>query len=1126
MSDNYPRFISTLPLGVDKLKGSSHDNIAKSISSIIKNQSHEIKKQIIGLEGDWGSGKSNIIKIIQREEEAYLNKEKYVHFIYDSWGHQEDLNRRALLEELIDFLDLKEIIPQDVDWKKKKNELKGKTVTSIKNIYPEIKFFWIIFILCFLFYAFLKTIYPIISSIDFIPNNNLGVFKELLLVWFIPAILFGIGFYHLVLEIKNQFEENEKEGENKLTGRQLLGQIFYLLNGKEIKSNTVDYVIENEPSNKEFRRFLKDINKELLNNGKTLILTIDNIDRLSKEKVKALWSTINIFFAENSENELYDNIWLIIPYDESKIVECFTENNDKEIGRGLIDKTFAVKFRVTPPLFSNWEQLLEENLVMSFGANFINNVEETHFVKRIFDNYITDSVIKPRQIINYVNDIVTLHLQYPEINFRYLALFSMTKDSILNDEPNENNSNRKRTPNEMILSRSYINENTQLLFKGDRDIDKSMAAIVFGVSLDNAEEVLMDREIETILVNGKVDELNKFLDTVSFPAHFEKKFAKISLSNITLKNIALLPDILTKLEDLNLVDKNIISNYWRDLNDRLISNDYYHKEFYDLHKKITLKDISLGKSILNKCVDVLYYEIRSASGEEQYINGIYEVSTFLDNEVEGLDLKDLDLKNRSIEPSSFFYLLEKVSEDYIVYNLTCTPQKIREYFYTDDNILDIERLESELKGLKILKENVDFDFTEIVADLKSGLNEITESNIDEIKYYFECLQVLTDSNPIDDISVNKGVINSSIRKSKDNKEILVLLLAFALKNAHDLSPNYEPEIFNEIQSLNDESTIRLLALKIENVITFQKLLEIIIENQFNYELLKRVVKEMTNNSHLGKRLNIKWVLENFQLIEEIIFENNDVLVYRFYRKLSGWAIHVEEKYDKKFNDITNININVVDYVLKIDNNLSKVLVKYFNSYFKELTKEKYYDIFENRDLFHNQLFRKMNNKKIEQVVYFEKVFPCLMEYLKDFASSKINVQQSQFVFLKKLLIQLDKKIIVNFYKSILDSLNCNSSLNHSHIIFFFDDIVNHNLLIKKPDESINGILKVLLENDFLYGKYFSKHYKLYVDVVSKGKDNKASGIVLLKERLKNYPKKNDMRVYADKKIPNWSKTKR
>ena len=52
--------------------------------------------RILGIEGSWGSGKSNVVNMIERE----LSKEGYFTFTYDAWGHQEDLQRRSILETM------------------------------------------------------------------------------------------------------------------------------------------------------------------------------------------------------------------------------------------------------------------------------------------------------------------------------------------------------------------------------------------------------------------------------------------------------------------------------------------------------------------------------------------------------------------------------------------------------------------------------------------------------------------------------------------------------------------------------------------------------------------------------------------------------------------------------------------------------------------------------------------------------------------------------------------------------------------------------------------------------------------------------------------------------------------
>ena len=252
----------------------------------------------------------------------------------------------------------------------------------------------------------------------------------------------------------------------------------------EINSETIDFIVEKEPSNKNFREFLDFINKRLETNNITLILTIDNIDRLTKEKTKAIWSTINIFFAERSDKENYNNIWLIIPYDEAKVIQAFNEDestDDKnEIGKGLIEKTFAVKFRVTPPIPTNWEVLFDELIIESFGEDISKEKRiDFDYVKRIFNSYKKE-IITPREIINFINELITIYSLHKDINFKYLALFTASKDRILKEQPIS-----------AILSQDYLNSDIKIIFNEDTLLEKTIASITFGVPVLDGTLVLL-----------------------------------------------------------------------------------------------------------------------------------------------------------------------------------------------------------------------------------------------------------------------------------------------------------------------------------------------------------------------------------------------------------------------------------------------------------------------------------------------------------------------------------------------------------------------------------------------------------------------------------------------------------
>ncbi|WP_106795131.1 AAA family ATPase [Aquimarina sp. Aq78] len=117
MTENtFPKFLSSKPTGEDKFAGGSHKKTAKIISETIRKES--LEKRVIGLEGEWGSGKSNVIKIIQDE----LGKEYYT-FIFDSWGNQEDLTRKSFLEQLISQLFKNNFLKDSKKWLKLENQL-------------------------------------------------------------------------------------------------------------------------------------------------------------------------------------------------------------------------------------------------------------------------------------------------------------------------------------------------------------------------------------------------------------------------------------------------------------------------------------------------------------------------------------------------------------------------------------------------------------------------------------------------------------------------------------------------------------------------------------------------------------------------------------------------------------------------------------------------------------------------------------------------------------------------------------------------------------------------------------------------------------------------------------------
>lgn len=121
------QFLPNKPGGKDLLKGKSQervvDAIKKHILSVDAKDSKVNLPRIIGVEGPWGSGKSNAL--LQLDNSL---GEDYFFFTYDAWGNQEDLQRRSLLELLTKTLIDKEKLDKPTKIKIISNALQVKPI--------------------------------------------------------------------------------------------------------------------------------------------------------------------------------------------------------------------------------------------------------------------------------------------------------------------------------------------------------------------------------------------------------------------------------------------------------------------------------------------------------------------------------------------------------------------------------------------------------------------------------------------------------------------------------------------------------------------------------------------------------------------------------------------------------------------------------------------------------------------------------------------------------------------------------------------------------------------------------------------------------------------------------------
>lgn len=401
------------PCGVDTFfegggKGSAQV-VADRISEQLRNPS-QLKRpdgsdggypiSIIGLNGCWGCGKSNVIELVKQNFSGSKDQDNFVFFEYDLWGHRLDLTRKMFLEELIDFLcDEKNDI--DAEFKEDVKRLTGKTVE--RERVDALSIPAIICALGFLSLPFLQL--------------AAGLFKERIAeVFHWVALIVAFAFWGcLVLDLSR-----------RRTLKVAFSRVIGVARG--VSPTSIDFEHEIEPSIGKFTKFLREVVGKLGQKEKSLVVILDNMDRLLPEEVVKCLAAIHILFAEKREKRPH-NLKVIVPYDAVKVGSVFAEimHTDKNDAYDYFQRTFDVTYGVSPQFGSRWEVFFDKCYeIVSMGDVVAESQKD--MVRQTIDSLVPVEKRSPRKLIAILNEISevwnTMSKISEGIGLRDVALFA------------------------------------------------------------------------------------------------------------------------------------------------------------------------------------------------------------------------------------------------------------------------------------------------------------------------------------------------------------------------------------------------------------------------------------------------------------------------------------------------------------------------------------------------------------------------------------------------------------------------------------------------------------------------------------------------------------------------------
>ncbi len=493
----------------DSYKNGTHQKIADTLHHLIESDNEAIT---IGLEGEWGTGKSTVINLLEKKINNGSD-DKTLFFKFDAWSHDGDPLRITFLEKLIHQIK-DELFAGGADEKthEKLDELfikatgKVKTITntSVKTSTKFGKLLAASIMLVPIGSALFSKSYDY-NNTSFIPYK---IIQE----------IYSNGVTLNILEIIKSFVFLPTASVLLLLAPLLLLLYWvFLVKGKDsisdkwefISSTSKDKVVQDiieqgDKTSFEFERlFTQTIDLTVGDNKpySKVIIVIDNMDRVSHDHAKNIWSTLQVFITNDHPKSKL--MWFIIPFDESVFNKIWPieKNNDSVnndyTSNQFTEKCFQLVIDVPTPITSNWIDYLQKMSDKAFGKWNDPNLSRD-FIKQYRDYFSTvNHSPTPRSINNIINQVQALQTRF--MYDKHITTNAITIYSLLR------RTKSKREIKDIILypKTSKVNES---ILKRVKAYEKELSSILFHMPYSRGLELLLDSEIERIIHSNSESE--------------------------------------------------------------------------------------------------------------------------------------------------------------------------------------------------------------------------------------------------------------------------------------------------------------------------------------------------------------------------------------------------------------------------------------------------------------------------------------------------------------------------------------------------------------------------------------------------------------------------------------------
>jgi energy-coupling factor transporter ATP-binding protein EcfA2 len=386
------------PADKDLFDSSGHSNAADAIKHVISKQSDI---HAIGLEGELGSGKSTVLRLLEQK----LPEEEYKFITFDVEQFHHSSTKASFIKHFRDcVIDLFGSDPSTEAKRTKRKVQKaadralGNDLTYTKKVTSNLSWYTISFAISLMFsvrYAKDSLEHILNTTHLFFSKNHtytFGIEETITTLLGLSPIAVA-----LLMRYQRSLESNKKEDDKKVPN---IGDIF--------KRNSEDKITEKlhvtrEVGASELKQAFQKIVSAIPSN-KCVILVIDNLDRVDNEKVREVWSDLETFTSFEG-----NNLRVIVPFSEKHVAAALS-NNDTADGSEFILKRLPVKFRTPPVVSAGWREPFEY-----YWNETLPKYENLDLCAELIDLWIAPSKqITPRFLKAHINEVAVTLASNPE----------------------------------------------------------------------------------------------------------------------------------------------------------------------------------------------------------------------------------------------------------------------------------------------------------------------------------------------------------------------------------------------------------------------------------------------------------------------------------------------------------------------------------------------------------------------------------------------------------------------------------------------------------------------------------------------------------------------------------------